>query len=696
MIRVKRRSERHLVEFRRAKWPSAGSRQNRAGSLSCDFEFHGSNVQCWILTPLAIPLFLKPESPMIHQRYAAASRVRPRRTLTDKREASRWAVIASTVICLGAAGCAASYDGVDTIVEEDLHRHIAFLADDRLEGRLPGTEGCEEAARYIAQQFGRAGLRPGGDWGTYFQNFTVEVGRKINSATRLQVNEEKFALDEQFAVALGTGNSKGVGELVFVGFGIHAPELGHDDYETVDVAGKVVVAFTGAPGRAEETGLFLETSPHGKFARPRTKIETAYGKKAAGMILIHSPLDYGDAMFAEELPEFISDRGRGLSFAAVHLTASAAETVFSQAGWNLAEFDQKLHAGEVISQPMTGVNAEIEILVEPVEKSTANVVGYLQGKSDEVVVVGAHYDHLGLGGTGSRGGAGEIHNGADDNASGTAVLIELAEACHARPGGMKRTIVFVAFSAEELGLLGSAHYAEHPFLPMDQTVAMLNFDMVGRSKDGYCAVGAGESSREFEGIAERVNEDLKLGLNLEISDGGMSRGSSDHQSFLNREVPSLFFFAGLHDDYHKPSDDIDKINFAGTETISRLAFGVLARLDATTRPKFVAAAAPANPHGGSARSDDMPRSSRPWFGSVPSFGGDVDGVLFDGITEGSPAHAGGLQAGDILVEFAGQAVHTLEDFTVFLSAHDVGDTVDVAVLRDGQRVEAQITLALRP
>jgi hypothetical protein len=625
---------------------------------------------------------------------------------------------ATPVICLIAllplpAAAMPPNAGGDPIRAEELRDHVAFLADDRLEGRMTGEPGCELAAAWLAERFAALRLEPLGDLDadgrrTYLQHFVAVSGRALLPETSCDLAGAPLALGEDFTAVFGMGSAAGAGELVLAGFGLVATEPPRDDFAGLDVAGRMVVVFSGAPGRDRGEGDWLDTKPGGAAARTRAKIDAAFARKAAGVIVLQHRREEKER--ADTLPEWNSDRGDGLSCAAVQLTESAGKALF---GMQQLDFDALLDAadrGDPVGRPLPGVTGEVKLVTRPIERPTANVVALLRGEAAadgaagplalDHVVIGAHYDHLGRGGSSSlAGGTREIHNGADDNASGTAALVELAEQFSTGPRPA-RSLVFAAWSGEELGLLGSQHWTRAPALPLERCFANLNLDMVGRAKGKSCVIGAIGSSPAFAGLPARVNGELALGLALELSDGGMTQGSSDHQSFLNAQVPALFFFSGLHEDYHKPSDDADRLNYEGAAAIASLCGGVArALLSLDAKPAFTAPAS-ANPHaagGPGAPGGTRPRGgNRPWFGSIPAFGGGVSGVVFDGVSPGSPAEKAGIRKGDQLIEWNGRAVASLEDFTALLGASKVGDLIKVVLLRDGKKVEAELTLALRP
>ena len=371
-----------------------------------------------------------------------------------------------------------------------------FLPTTSWRAGIRGRKGVAKPPVTSRKLSRRPGWSRAGDFGSYYQNFRVTSGREVRPESSLTINGTVARLDQDFAVAPGVGQSNGDGPLVFAGYGIHAPEVGHDDYAALDVEGKVVIVLAGAPGRANDEGEFLDTKAAGAKAVARAKFETAFARKAQGLILIQTSSENGDD--ADVLPVYSSERGEGLSFAAVHVTETFGDQLLATIGTSVAEIEQRIGAGETLHGPLEERTASIEVLCEPIVRPTANVIGVLATGNDdaETIVIGAHYDHLGLGDASSLGGAGEIHNGADDNASGTAALIEIAQACRQHPH-WNRNVVFVAFSAEELGLHGSNYYTKNPTRSLESTIAMLNLDMIGRSKDGFCAVGPVSCAKEL-------------------------------------------------------------------------------------------------------------------------------------------------------------------------------------------------------
>jgi Zn-dependent M28 family amino/carboxypeptidase len=375
---------------------------------------------------------------------------------------------------------------------------------------------------------------------------------------------------------------------------------------------------------------------------------------------------------------------------------------------------------------------------------------------NETIIIGAHYDHLGRGGEGSRAEReGEIHHGADDNASGTAGLLELARLLSNERTLMRRTVVFVAFGGEEEGLVGSSFYVQHPARPLEQTVAMLNMDMIGRLREGALSVGGVGTAAEWRGWLEEANKGYKVTLDPSVTgkpDGAQAAGGdgkeegksddrdnkksggkrgvgagrgrneppapfiitgsngrtavtatpaerfalrlsedgygpSDHSSFYARRVPVLFFFTGTHEDYHKPSDTADRINYDGEALIIQFVRDVVYRLQA----------ADARPAYAQAKSEMNTRSAtfRVSLGTMPSYAESSDGLKLEGVREGSPAAAAGLKAGDKIVKLAGRDIRNVYDYTQALSEMKAGQEYEVEVLRDGRRLTMKITPAAR-
>jgi hypothetical protein len=317
------------------------------------------------------------------------------------------------------------------------------------------------------------------------------------------------------------------------------------------------------------------------------------------------------------------------------------------------------------------------------------VVGRLAGTTGEAVVIGAHYDHLGLGATGSLAPSpeGKPHLGADDNASGVAGLLELARRLAAAPGPRRRSVYFVAFGAEELGTLGSAHFVRRPPIELAKITAMVNMDMIGRLRDDTLEVHGLGTSPAWKGLLEGANRGP--GLKLKTREGGY--GPSDHAPFYGAGLPVFFVFTGAHPDYHRPSDTADKVDTAGVVRVIDLVEGVVRPLaDAPERLAFTRVPAEKEEMSGPSR------GFRVWVGGVPDYSEEGPGVRFSGVTPGSPAEKAGLRGGDVLVRFGSKEIRNIYDYTYVLGEHKPGEAVTLVVKRDGAEVSLELTLGSRP
>jgi hypothetical protein len=372
---------------------------------------------------------------------------------------------------------------------------------------------------------------------------------------------------------------------------------------------------------------------------------------------------------------------------AFHITIEQANALLKPAlGKTLAELEAEIDSDlKPRSIELPGWKARGESTVERVRTDVFNVIGVLEGSgplADETIVIGAHYDHVGRGGANSLSpGSNDVHNGADDNASGTAALIELAGRLASRPEKLPRRLVFIAFTAEELGLIGSARYVKEPVFPLENTIAMLNMDMVGRLKDDKLIVYGTGTTPRWEPELKSLNERAKFDLSFKPE----GFGPSDHSSFYGKKIPVLHFFTGNHPDYHRPSDVWDKINYDGIARVVDLLEPLIVQTASNPeRPAYVEIKQPASPMRG---------GNRPYFGTIPDFGSEGEGYAIGGAAPGSPAEKGGLKAGDRIVRLGDNKITGLDDFDLALRKFKAGDAVPVVVLRDGQEVTLTVTLA---
>ncbi len=588
-----------------------------------------------------------------------------------------------------------------TTAPESLRAAMEFLASDELEGRGVGTAGLDRAADFIASRFYAAGLVPAPGIEDYFQSFTMTTGATIDSdktflksgdAPALLLGKDytptSFAAEKSFANA----------PAVFVGYGISSPTRNHyDDYAGIDVKGKVAIAMRFEPHDPAGKSRFSKDS----WSIDATLIEKARAAAdhgAAALLLVNPPTYHGDA--DDLLPFARQFLGQTSSIPVFQVQRPIIEAALKRASQpDLKTLQAQIDdAMKPASRALGGdVNFSGSVALNRKTSNVKNVVAMLPGKgahADEYVVVGAHYDHLGRGGPGAFGPRGEIYNGADDNASGTAAVLELADRL-AEDGSQPRTIVFVAFTGEESGLVGSNHFVAEPPVPLRKIVAMLNLDMVGRMNADTLYVGGAGTAGNFEEILKAADAQLPVKIK-EIGKGGIA--PSDHMSFALRKIPVLFFFSGLHQDYHRPTDDVEKINFPGMVEVIDLGERVILALARMTQQEYVDAADASSLGSmmgvGTGGDGGVRRAS---LGVIPDYGSDTTtgGVRITGTMPKSPAAVAGLQGGDVIVQFGDRKIENLYDLSTALAGAKPGDKVHVAVMRDGKRIETDATLAER-
>jgi len=501
------------------------------------------------------------------------------------------------VLALVAVAVAVAAAPAAEIQSDALMSHVRFLSSDDLKGRANGSPELNRAADYIAQQFSEIGLTPGGTDGGWFQPFDLVAGLTVGAENSLTLRGGDTAAPLTLGVSYyplaATSNEEPLARsntlvnlpVVFAGYGLSAPSVRYDDYARVDVAGKAVIIFSHEPQEQNSSSLLDGTRPMAETTL-RAKAAAALAKGARPLLVVSDPshrvdqADYG--LFAAD-PD-AEDHG----IPVLRVRREDVRPLIS--AWSLDAAATMIDKDLVPrSRELRGASvAYVEQLAKN-RRTVRNVVGILPGsdpaRAAEAVVIGAHYDHVGLGGhlsvTPER--VGEIHNGADDNASGTASIIEIARAAKALPARFPRTLVFVAFAGEERGLLGSAQYVRSPARPLTETIAMLNLDMVGRAKGSVDVSGL-----EVAPSIEADLESAAKAIDLHIKRQGPGAGRSDDSSFIDRRIPAINFFTGFHGDYHRPSDDWPAIDGPGTARVASLALELAARLAARRdRPPFV-------------------------------------------------------------------------------------------------------------
>jgi hypothetical protein len=641
---------------------------------------------------------------------------------------SRLELLGWTTATLAVSAVAGLLAQTAAIDPKTLLEHVKFLASNQLQGRGNGTLGLERAGDYIAGNFQSDKLEPGGEGRTYYQSFEVVTGLQVGSGNSLSISSPTGDVTLQLgrdyypvsvdagpparegvapepgggrrSVPIAAAKSMGAAAeadivrvpVVFAGYGISAPGLNYDDYAGVDVTGKAVVIFTDEP-QENDAGSPFDGKANTAHAAVMTKVMVAKSHGARLVLLVEDMAHPTDqANYAGFLQDPQADE---YGIPAVRV----ARDRVSRAVAGVLDLSQVARDIDRDLKPRSRDLGSVSVgLVERFTKTRRpdrNVVGVLRGsdpaRSAEAVLVGAHYDHLGLGGRHSLAPAatGQVHPGADDNGSGVAALLEMARVAAADRAQFARSVVFVAFAGEELGLLGSAYYVDHPAVPLENTVAMIDLDMIGRPS-GRILVSGLESSPSLQ--EDLAAADAQSSLQVKTFGEGALVGASDDTSFILRRIPSIAFFSGFHSDYHRPSDTWEKIDPAGAAEVTKIAFALLRRIaNRPDRPQFVATARPAQPASGGPGGGGYGA----YFGSVPDFAESDNGVRFADVGEGSPAALAGLRRGDVLISFDGKPIKTLYDFTFALQSKRPGDKVEVIVLREGQQVKVSVELGKR-
>jgi len=607
--------------------------------------------------------------------------------------------------------------------ESRIMSDIYYLTSDELEGRGSTTEGINKAADYIAGQLKKAGLQPAGVDGTYFQPYDFKLaGPRLgnDNFVKFTIAGNTIEVPKTTMQTLGAGNAGVLNDagIVFVGFGITSDEPKYDDYDGIDVEGKVVIILRKAPPQSDKAEK--------KFAEDlstlTSKINRAAEKKAGAILLVN------DATLSKDSDDLVrfnvaGTRAKKEAPPVIHVKRSVIDQMLSKAGMkSLKDLEATINEGQ---KPQSAVLKDVTIsLKADINRDgikIKNVMATVPGAGDlaeEIVYVGSHYDHVGRGETGSLANSKDIHHGADDNASGTCCNLEIARRWQELQSGPnanknRRRVVFQWYSAEEWGLIGSDYYTKNPLFPWEKTASMLNLDMVGRlgfdenkltknlDEDGLkrarekkypLEINGTSSAKEFEALIDKANADLQVDVIKPKSSQFFS--ASDHYSFYKKNIPVLFFFTGLHPQYHRPTDVWQTINIKGIRQCAELGQNILEGLATMARPEFQkpAPAAPrtrptapakkadenkpvapkkveapkttdkADPHAGITDGDkDLPRVKVPRFGIMFDYNDPGPGVMVDNVSDGKPAQKAGLKAGDRIMEVNGQKISSMND-----------------------------------
>jgi len=573
--------------------------------------------------------------------------------------------------------------------------YVRFLASDELEGRYPGTQGNYRAAEYIKNLFKEFGLKTIEN--SYTQEFPFPVKFKISEKNSVVWEKliERPGLPREMWKAIPKQWKAGVefqplafsengtvsGEVVFAGYGITAKDIGYDDYEGIDVKDKIVIVLSDSAEGQPKDERFI---PYSKLSY---KAMNAREHGAKAIIFVKVQSDSANVFYPLRISSFSSKAG----IIAIQANRTEIAKFFpKEANLYPTELElQKTKKPKSFQIPDTKITITVELEKEYV--NVQNVWGLVQGTdqvlSNEYIVVGAHFDHLGWGTETSlyRGKIPQIHNGADDNASGVSAILSLAEYISRNP--LKRSVIFVAFNCEEMGLLGSSYFIKNSPVPTDKIVLMMNFDMVGRMKERKLNVFGTGSSTTFD----KVVDSLATIDTLSLTKGSEGYGPSDHASFYAAKIPVLFLFTGAHSDYHMPTDDFEKIDCDGIVTVVNFAKKILERYGNTIeKPDYIIV-----PSEKKETQNAAPGYAKVWFGIIPNFEDNPKGLKITGVSPGSPAEKAGLKSDDIIIKFGEKSVKNLQDLTYILREFKPNDEVEVIVIRDGKELVFKVKLVGR-
>lgn len=628
----------------------------------------------------------------------------PRASLPRRRTGLALAVALCAALPLAASDKGATYKPGFTkdasAAEARLLKDISYLAGDECEGRGITTKGIQLAADHIAGVMKDYGLKPGGTDG-YFQPFEVaRGGASLGSGNAFSLKGTAgqtavFKLGDQFVTLAAGANGTVSAPVVFAGYGAASAEPAYDDFAGLDCEGKVVIVLRKLPraGNAQAQPNFPANSA---LAGVGAKVAAAQAKKAAAVLIVNDKASAGDTDSLVAFSYPLSGTTEKVTIPVMMVRRSVVNQMLKTAGKDLTQIEQAIDRDfKPQSFAIDGWTADLTTNATRAGVKCKNVIGVVEGAgplADETVVIGAHYDHLGFGGSGSLAGprVTAIHYGADDNASGTVAVLELARRFSKMEGRQGRRLVFMLYSAEESGLLGSAHYCKAPTFPLEKTVAMVNLDMVGRYREEEKLQVMGVTTAKdklFDKMVEKANESLKL--KLALSGGGAFFGASDHYSFYLKNVPVVFFFTGMHPQYHRPLDQVPTINIQGIRQVCDLAESLISQLaEVDPKPEFVKLTSSSSGGGAAA----TPRMRGPTLGINMNYGREKPGVELTSVTEGRLAAKAGLKAGDVIVEISGKPVKDVQGYMAIMNGFKRGDEIEVVFERKDEKQKVKIKL----
>jgi len=563
------------------------------------------------------------------------------------------------------------------ITKKEIMGHIRYLSHENRGGRYPGTRGSKDVISYMIKQFKSYGIFPGhGD--SYVQPFDITTGIKLNDGNYMVINGDTLVVGEDYIPLWFSSSSIFTGPAVFAGYGFNSQQkdLKWNDYSGLDVNEKWVIMMRHSPDRHSQHSIYRGHSSLHK------KMLVARDLGAEGVIFISQMED-------QELCPLVYTRGyKNAGIPVLHLSNKIADNILKPLGWSRQSIQETMNRSlGPVAFEMGNVNIAANVNLSPTKTRAANVVGSIQSGNrkyrNEYIVIGAHFDHLGLGGaeSGSRRPDEEIiHPGADDNASGISGLLELAQKLSAQKSRLKRSVLFIGFDAEEKGLLGAKHFIQNTTVDLEKIITMINMDMIGRMEDSSATVGGVGTSPLFEPLLDSLKEGRAF--KLEMSKPGF--GPSDHAAFYAEDIPVLFFFTGVHNDYHTPDDTWKHINLKGTKDLLDLIYDTIYHISRVENRPLYSEAGP--------KQRQLNTSAlRVTLGIMPSYVGTEDGLKIDAISNSAgPAARAGMKKGDIIKSINNKAIKDIYEYMERLGELSKGMTVPVVIERNGRSIDLSI------
>ncbi|MFL2989971.1 MAG: M28 family peptidase [Candidatus Neomarinimicrobiota bacterium] len=564
-------------------------------------------------------------------------------------------------------------NGTSDISEKDIMKHIRFLSDDKRAGRYPGTRGSKDVIAYLINQLKSYGVQPAGEGSSFKQTFSILDSVKIGRNNSLKINDRPLNIEKDYIPLWFSGNSSVSAEVVFAGYGINliTDSLVWNDYKDLNVDGKWVMVMRHSPERENPHSVY---APHSDLHK---KMIEARDRGAAGIIFI-SQVEDSTLIPFKYIPGYSKS-----GIPAIQIDNEVADNILNSVGSSRKIIQDKMNNNlKPESFKISNIKISANVELKNIYSRAANVIGKIVSRNhkyrDEYVIIGAHFDHLGYGGPGSgslKPDTNAIHNGANDNASGTAGLIELAHKLQNNRQLLKRSILLIGFDAEERGLLGSKYFIQNPTVEKSNIVTMINMDMIGKMKDSTVVIGGVGTSPIFEKILDSLSIDS--GLKFEFNQAGY--GPSDHASFYSENIPVLFFFTGDYDNnYHLPEDDWQSINLKGERQILNVIHNLVIDISRQNlKPSFTLA--------GPKKQQTQRNNNKIKLGIIPHYGGTIDGLKIDKIYDpNGPAARAGIRSGDIIKSINKKPVKDIYEYMKRIKDLKKGQSVSMDIKRDGR------------